>query len=361
LSFQDTLTPRKLFLLTLLDPLLYCAGFALLAWAFGLVTAALASVVWAAGMPWDFLWTGGAMARAPWFLALVASIALAKKGRHASSGAALAASSLLRVFPIMLAAGPLLALLGLRGPLAESRRRFAVGGLLAGILLVSASMLVVGPAAHRDFVENILMHGQQPTQNDMGLSAVLAWHPERTAIATYDFSLTEPRAPWAAQKSETLRQRAPLHLAIVLAVIAGLWVASRRLEPWQLLCLGIVLVGVGTELSSYYFVMLAAFAPLAAERPARYCVLLLSVFLTQLVPIAAGLDYEAPYVASSALLLTALLLIEADVVREALQDRGADPAPDGVIRESASGDEQGMDDGSATDGDAGIHGGARSI
>jgi hypothetical protein len=151
----------------------------------------------------------------------------------------------------------------------------------------------------------------------MGLATLLAWHPERTAIKTYDFALSEPRAPWAALKEETLRERAPVHLVVVLVVIAGLWIAARRLETWKLLCLGTVLVGVGTELSSYYFVMLVAVAPLAVDRVSRYGALLLAVLLTQLVPILGDLNYEAPYVVSSGVVLAALLLIGGDVVLEA--------------------------------------------
>jgi hypothetical protein len=321
LSFGDALTSRRLLLLTLIDPLLYAAALAALAWAFGLATCALAAVVWATGMPWDFTWTGGAFARAPWLLGLVASIALAKKQRYAASGAALAFSSLLRVFPILLATGPLFAMLGRGGRPAAVRRRFVLGGVLAGVLLLVGSAVMVGPASYRDFVFNIHGHVQQAGKNEMGLATLLAWHPERTAIKTHDFALIEPAAPWAALKEETLRERAPIRLAVVLIVVAGLWIAARRLEIWKLLCLGIVLIGVGIELSGYYFVMLAAIAPLAVGRLTRYGSLLLAVLLTQLVPLVGRLNYEAPYVVSSAVILAALLLIGVDVVWEARRAR----------------------------------------
>jgi hypothetical protein len=317
LSFDDALTESKLLLLTLIDPLLYALALLALAWAFGVTTCAVTAVVWATGMPWDFMWTGGGYARSLWLVAVLASIALAKKNRLAGSGAALAFSSLLRIFPVFMFTGPLFAMLGRAGPPDVFQKRFILGGVLGGVILLVGSAILVGPDSYRDFVVNIHAHSKQPTQNQMGLPTLLAWHPERTAIQSYDFALTEPRAPWAANKETTLNERAPIHLAVVLAVIVGLWVGSRRLETWKLICLGSVLVGVGTELSNYYFVILVAIAPLAAERVARYGVLMLGVFLTQFVPIVIGLNYEAPYVFSSAVVLAVQLLIGADVVMEA--------------------------------------------
>jgi hypothetical protein len=322
LTVGGALTHRRLLLLTLIDPLLYAAALAALAWAFGLATCALAAVVWATGMPWDVTWVGGGFARTPWFLGLVASIALAKKHKYAASGAALAFSSLLRIFPILLATGPLFAMLGRWGRPAVVHWRFVLGGVLAGVLLLVGSAVVVGPASYRDFVSHIHRHDQKVGTNEMGLATLLAWHPDRTAIKTHDFALAEPADPWAAAKEETLRERAPIRLAVVLIVVAGLWIAARRLETWKLLCLGIVLTGVAIELSGYYFVMLAAVAPLAVDRLTRYGSLLLAVLLTLLVPLLGRLNYEEPFVVYSAIILAALLWIGVDVVWETHRARG---------------------------------------
>ena len=85
-----------------------------------------------------------------------------------------------------------------------------------------------------------------------------------------------------------------------------------------------MLIGVATELSCYYFVMLVAITPLAVDRVTRYGALLLGVLLTQFVPFVGRLNYEAPYIVSSAVILAVLLLIEVDVVLEARRARGCD-------------------------------------
>lgn len=94
--------------LAAIDPLLMAGVLGLLGWAFGARVAFLATVFWGTQAASAFSWTGGAFLRQDWLFLVVLSLALLRKGRPFWAGTALAWAASLRVFPLLLFAGPAL-------------------------------------------------------------------------------------------------------------------------------------------------------------------------------------------------------------------------------------------------------------
>lgn len=318
--------------IALIDAALYAGIFLLIGWAFGLRAMALAVVIWGAGYPWAFFWTGGAFGRVPWLFMATAGVCLLKKHKPLLGGFALAWSLLLRVFPGALFAGVGLKILhGLYRERTISRPhlRVALGGILAVALLVPASLPASGGfEAYPEFIANSMKHKQTPLTNHMGLPTLFAWHPKLTARAMKNDQLDDPYQPWKQGRRDTLAARAPLYWGAVLALLVLLGVAGRDMEDWEVTAASTVMIVALFELTCYYYNFMVLLAPLALRR-FRYMVALAGMAVaSQYIQLRIGW-FDQQYTAESLLAFGVMLFLLVDRVVEArrARQRAAAPAP----------------------------------
>lgn len=270
---------RQILLLCLLDPLYFLAMVAALVWAFGRPGAAVALLVLATSFPARFYWTGGAFLRWDWLCFTVLAVCCLRRGRPFAAGAALGYAALLRVFPGLLAVGPALVVLlvlveaarSARGgarwravaaafgaPRLAAERRFFAGALLAGALLVPASLAVGGGIdAYRGFVANTRKHQATPLTNNMGLRTVVTYRPSEIGRHLHAEGANDPWGRWkvarlAAWKSSRWAA-AGLAATALLLVARG---ARRSREPWIALALSAAWIPFVVETTSYYYAFL---------------------------------------------------------------------------------------------------------
>jgi hypothetical protein len=260
----------QLYLLALLDPLYLAGTIAVIWWAFGWRVLAVALLVFATNFPSRFYWTGGAFLRWDWLFYLVAGICCLRKQRPALGGAALACAALLRVFPLFVFAGPLLAA---AGQLREQRRlergrvRLFAGAAVATVLLVALSLpLSNGLSGYREFLDNTRKHEGTYMTNNMGLPTVLSWRPGEVGRLLEDARLVEPWGKVKEARQAAFRQARPLHVVLVLGFLALLALAVRRAELWVAAALSLPLIAIAVELTSYYYAFIIGVALLAEKR-----------------------------------------------------------------------------------------------
>ena len=148
--YTSYLGGRHVILLNLLDPIFLALSCLIVWWAFGPRAFAIAAIVLGCNFPNRFYWTGGAFLRHDWLFFLVASICLLKKERPVLAGAAFAYTTLLRLFPGLVALGPALAAIEYYR---VHRRfdlqfvKFVASGAVSSVLLVGLSFFFVDSAS----------------------------------------------------------------------------------------------------------------------------------------------------------------------------------------------------------------------
>lgn len=257
--------------LSLLDLAYYLGMIGVIWWAFGWRTSAVALLVFATNFPSRFYWTGGAFLRWDWIFYSVASVACLKKEKYLLGGMAIAYATMLRIFPGLLLAGPLLAF---GYTLWKERRldrrwvRFAAGGALAVALLFPISLAVSGGiGAYKQFVQNTIKHKETPLTNYMGLRTVMAYRPKEVGRYMRDDKLTDPWQKWKTARLRAFQNAKPAYALVVLAFLALLLAAVKRAEPWVAAAAGAMFIAVGVELTSYYYAFLVVVVLLHAKRP----------------------------------------------------------------------------------------------
>lgn len=287
LSNLSPASNRQIYTLALLDPLYLLAACALIWWAFGWRTLAVALLVFATNFPSRYYWTGGSFLRWDWLFYLVAAICCLRKDRPLLAGAALAYATLLRVFPLFVFAGPALALgwhVFRHRALDPRWTRFFTGAALMVVLLVPFSMAVAGsPDIYKDFIRNTAKHKETPLTNHMGLRTAVAWRPSETGSRLLDGSLTDPWQKWKEARVASFHRARPLYAAIVIGFLALMGLASRRAEPWMAACFGVAFIPFGVELTSYYYMFILGVALLWAKREIVGSLLLALTAFTQFV------------------------------------------------------------------------------
>jgi hypothetical protein len=254
-----------------LDVLLCAAAFAALAWAFGWRTACLAMIFWGCQHPANHLWVSGSLLRHDWFFWLLLSVAFLKKRRFVGAGIAFAAATSLRLFPLVLLAGPAvvvaLHLLRTRS-LRRSHVRFIAGGALGAVLLLGTSVAVLGTHAYSDFAAHIRVHERTPAANHMGLRALFMVDYDGSSAAKIDPSLPDPLRPWREARIAQYEAHKPIFVAGALALLVPLFfVLRRRRSLWPALALSVVALYALLQLASYYFAALILPVVLARVRP----------------------------------------------------------------------------------------------
>lgn len=282
---------RQILLLTVIDPLYFIALLGVAVWAFGWRGTAVALLVFATFFPCRFFWTGGSLLRWDWLFYTVAAAACARKNRPLLAGLALGYAATLRLFPAVLAVGPLLVLLAAAGPaLSQARRqgwkvamrrllvaeptrgalRLLAGAALAVALLVGASLtLGGGPGAYRAFFANSGKHAATPLSNNMGLRMLLTYRPSEVGRRLVLLAPDEPWRLWKEVRSRAWKTVRPL--AGLLALGFGVLLARalrRHPEPWVALALGSLAIPFAADLTSYYYAFILVPALLWTLRPA---------------------------------------------------------------------------------------------
>ncbi len=299
----------QLTLWALVDPLLLLAAVVALWRGFGLEVSTLFLVVLGTWFPSSFYWTGGALLRADWLFLSLLGVCLLKRSHPGLAGVAVALATALRLFPVLLFVGPGLALLasGRQAARAPLLRFLGSGALtlalVGGLCLASAE----GRETFRAFLQNTAKHANTPLTNNMGLRTVLSYRLGESAATLRKPGTPDPWRNFREQRRAHAKQARPLQWALTVGVGLTLLAAfrRRRVESWEALSLSWLFVPLLLELTSYYFVFVAALAPLAAKHRWFGGVLLGLCAGSQLLALT-GLAEDLLYMAQSAWLLICL-------------------------------------------------------
>jgi hypothetical protein len=249
--------------LRLLDPVLLAAAFAGVAAAFGWRALCVVLLAWGTGHAWQFGWIGGSYLRQIELAAALLGVCCLRLARPAAAGFLLGTAALVRLYPVVLFAGPALqALLAIgrarRLHLAPEHRRLAVGALAAAALwLPAAAWWSGGARTWLDFAGHTRVLVSTPLRNHVGLRTLLAFDPDAPAQRLIDPSLPDPYQPWKDARARAFAPRFPLFAALVGAYVAVLAAAVRRQPVWAAVAVSTCLVPVALELTSYYLAILA--------------------------------------------------------------------------------------------------------
>ena len=262
-----------------IDFALFSAMTFLIGWAFGWRVLCVALLVLASNFPSRFYWTGGSFLRWDWLFYLVAGICLLRRNSPFAAGMCLAYSSLLRIFPIFVFAGPLFALLQTLWERRQARRagappppvdtrylRLFAGAALATLVLVPLSLSRTGGVpTMAAFARNTAKHAATPLTNYMGWKTVVSYRPDEIGRNLRSSKLEDPWQRWKEARCRTFHARAWLYALGILAWLFLLARAVRGREPWVAAALGTSLIAVVPELTCYYYAFLVVPALLVAR------------------------------------------------------------------------------------------------
>ncbi len=275
-------------LLASIDVMFQLGTVLMLGWAFGWRVMTVATVFWGVNGAANFYWTGGAFLRQDWIFFFVAALCLARKRFFGLAGAALTYSTLLRIFPMIAFAG-WAAIIGLdllsrvrrhlRGEilpghgidrwLHRDHQRLIAGCIIAGGILVPASVVVTGPDSYVDFYNHTLRtHNQTPLTNHMGLKSIMAHDWEGRMRFGRNDSLDDPFQEWKQGRIDRNDNRALARYSII-AFLGGwmVWALRRTKFLWVGQALSVPLMMATTELTCYYYSFFLAGAVLIRLRP----------------------------------------------------------------------------------------------
>lgn len=318
-------TDGSLRALALLDPLLLLGAWLLVLRAFGFRAACVALVFWGTNFPGRFDWNGGSFLRMDWLAAAMSGIALLKLGRPRLAGAALAFSTLLRLFPgaLLLGLGAAAVFRLVRERRLEAVRtelRVALGALLAAAVVLPLSLLAAGGfesvrwSAWGELAANSRKHLATPLTNNVGLGTTLTWRAATSGRALVFPEAVEPWKGWKETKAAALRDARPLRLALSAAFLAACAWAFRSRPSWAAAAGGSGLVFVLADLTCYYASVLLLLALLHSEREEAGVVTSLLAAATGAVPFLLTWD-DQRYALVGALVLAAYALLLAFLTR----------------------------------------------
>ncbi|HXK19465.1 MAG TPA: hypothetical protein VNG33_16765 [Polyangiaceae bacterium] len=257
---------RHLQLLAAADVALMLGVLGALGLGFGWRVAALGAVFWGTQAASEVGWTGGGLGRQDWLFLCVAGAALLRRQSFGWGGAALALAGLLRLFPLLLLAGPgvvWLAAARARGEVPVAARRFALGAALALSAGLAVSVAHSGASDYREFWSHIQLRREAIVNNHMGLKTLLSAAPVPVAVAAHVKS--EPR--WVEQRRARLQALNAGYVVILscalLLVGAALWQARRA---WVGAALATALIPLTLDPSNYYYSFFILLVPLVAQK-----------------------------------------------------------------------------------------------
>lgn len=310
----------QLVMLSMLDPLYLLAMFLAIAWAFGWRTLTIGVLVLATFVPAGFEHTGRAFLRWDWLFFTVAGICLLKKDKPLLAGTALGYAALLRVFPAVLFAGPMFAIIWqiLRHRnIDRAHLRLLSGGTLSAAALVPASLFLTGGAStYVAFAGNLIKTQQTPFGNAIGLPAVLRWRPHHTIRDLIDPQATDPLQAWRHAARQAGAVMSPLRVLMAVLVVAALVLAARTAVPWVAAALGLTILPVVTDLLGYYYMLIIAVALLchARERLAVWllglCVVSQFVALAPFPGMPTAVEVQYPLISAATVVVFAAILLQ---------------------------------------------------
>jgi hypothetical protein len=214
----------------------------------------------------DFAMIGGSYLRHLHLLLLGLGVAAFHSGRKTASGALLAASGLLRLFPLLLVAG--LALHHLlhrdRRELIRRNARFWAAFAVSCLVLVGATSARYGRRDENpwsEFTGKISIHANKLTPNVVGLAYPFLYSAEKNATVIEESWRDGRRLNWVEEAEQTLagRQGAFIFTGALLALLA--LVALRRSDEGAGMLAGLAAIFGAFHLSHYDWVVLCL-APL---------------------------------------------------------------------------------------------------
>jgi len=288
-----------------IDPILIVLSFVLIARTFGARALCLSLVLFGTGFAFGNWFTAGAMMRFGWFATAVGGVCALARRRWALAGALLAASTLLRLFPVFLIGG---VLLGALVRMVRERRvvpdaptvRFAAGAAAAALVLVLLSIPAGGGVdIWRGFVNNTVKHTGTSGAQNLGFDALTLPLYRDPAAAPLDFRTSDHRRARVQGSTTHMLVR-----VIVGLVSFGLvaW-AVRREPPWVCALLGLAWMGFVLDITNYYWAGAVLFAPLCLRARVLLLPYALLLFVWSVVGVAFDYERIAMYGWSSAALL----------------------------------------------------------
>lgn len=303
-SWLTSLAPMsrsQLIALAAIDPVLIVLMVGVIYWGFGWEITCLALVWFGLNYPSRYNYIGGAFLRQDWLLFAIASLCFAKRGRMWASGFTLVWSAMLRVFPAFIALGLALKILqqcwqAKRLELTRAQWQFAGGAVIALAVLFPVSLTVGGEnhglSVWRAFVTNSQKHLATPVTNNIGLPMIVSFDPATSASRIGEYWLESPWDAWQDARHRVFAERRVFYWGLVAAYVVLLAAAVRREEDWVALVLGVGAIPVLSDMASYYFCVLLAFAMLWRRLPASGIGLTVTLFLTAIIPALLTQDDE---------------------------------------------------------------------
>ena len=199
--------------------------------------------------------------------------------------------------------------------LTPEHKAFAGGCLAAGAVLVALSFVVVGHGmsggidAWEGFVANSQKHLATPLTNNMGLKTVMSFEPKSRAAVLGSFWIDTPWDTWNAARRRVFEQRQLAYWALVAAFLVVLAVAVQRQDDWVTLVLGAALIPIATELTCYYYAILAIFGLLWRTYPSVGAMLCGLAAVSSIVPALLASDDDVYVVLSGLMLLYVIAII----------------------------------------------------
>lgn len=236
--------------LCMLDVLWLVAAFAAVGWAYGRTSVLVGLFFLLVTYSLRVSTPGVVFLRHDWTAALVIAMCLLRKGHPAVAGALTGLAGLLRLFPAAWAFGPVAragvrAFQGRRGGLRVERSalRFALGFVVALVVLEGGATLRYGADAVRAHAENILEHIRPDQLTSRRVGFAIAYGHDGALL---------PRFISDERKREIAAQ-APERTAIALALILLLGWGVRRVDEDEAFGYGFIPFFLLSTASYYYF------------------------------------------------------------------------------------------------------------
>jgi hypothetical protein len=324
---------RQMLALAVIDPILLAIIWLMLWRTFGWQAGCVAAIWWGLNEATGYYWVGGGFLRQDALFCIVSGVCALRTGRNLLAGVALGTAALLRAFPVFLLLAlsvKVLSVVRTKGLQAAwtTYRSFAVGGALAGVVLLTLSTVTWSGRWEgslepwKGFASNSRKHLDTPITNHVGLKPALWFSSETRAARLADFWVDGPWDSWRRARTETVESRKPLYVAIVLLFLVVFWSSVRRLDDWIVLVAGIALLPFVTTLANYYYSVLLLFGLLWPRDKAIGLALVTLSALTTVLPVLLDQRDDRYVIISAAVVVFAFFVM----ARLRLMSRQSAPA-----------------------------------
>ncbi len=146
-------------------------------------------------------------------------------------------------------------------------KRFIGGAIVAGGLLIPASVVIAGPSSYYHFYKHIMTHKSTPLTNTMGLETMIVHNWDGRMRFTRDDNLEDPFQVWKAGRTERIHEHRFLYNGIRLLVLLWtVWALRRTKSLWVAIGMGVPLLQSVLNLTCYYFSFFLVVIPLMKAR-----------------------------------------------------------------------------------------------